>query len=129
MTYVDTACILTACMHTVYVHTQRTYIPHTGTYDTKMHDIHKYSNMHMANMSRVCIWRTCIQGTKGMCLKFKVNFYKIIGSPMSGGPVREGEVLLPILLQSRAPLLNHILWEIELYAVSNLAKLYTTYSI
>jgi hypothetical protein len=45
---------------------------------------------------------------------------------MSGGPMREREVLLPILVQSRTPLLNHIQWEIKLYAMSNLAKLYTT---
>jgi hypothetical protein len=44
---------------------------------------------------------------------------------MSGGPLREGEVSLPNLLQSRLPLLNKILWNITLYAVSNLVKLYT----
>jgi hypothetical protein len=44
---------------------------------------------------------------------------------MSGGSVREGEVSLPILMQSWLPLLNHILWEIKLYAMSYLVKLYT----
>jgi hypothetical protein len=44
---------------------------------------------------------------------------------MSGGPVREGGVSLPILLQSWLPLLNHILWKIKLYAMSNIVKLYT----
>jgi hypothetical protein len=43
---------------------------------------------------------------------------------MSGGPV-EGGVSSPILLQSRLPLLNHILWETKLYAMSNLVKLGT----
>ncbi len=39
--------------------------------------------------------------------------------------MREGEVPLPILLQSWLPLLNHILWKIKLYGMSNLVKLYT----
>jgi hypothetical protein len=46
---------------------------------------------------------------------------------MSVGPVREGEVSLPILLQNWLPLLNHklVLLKIKLYAMSNLVKLYT----
>jgi hypothetical protein len=44
---------------------------------------------------------------------------------MSGDPVRGGEVSLSILLQSWLSLLNHILWKIKLYAMSNLVKLYT----
>jgi hypothetical protein len=44
---------------------------------------------------------------------------------MLGGPVGGGRVSLPILLQSRQPLLNHIQWEIKLYAMSNLVQLYT----
>jgi hypothetical protein len=46
---------------------------------------------------------------------------------MSVGPVREGEVALPILLQSWLPLLNHklVLLKIKLYAMPNLVKLYT----
>ncbi len=83
--------------------------------------------MHKANMSRAynwrtCIRRTCIRRTKFMGLKFKENLKKIIGILMSGGPVREGEVSLPILLQSWLPLLNHILWKIKLYTMSNLVN-------
>jgi hypothetical protein len=47
---------------------------------------------------------------------------------MLGGPGVEG-VSLPILLQSRLPLLNQILLEIKLYAMSNLVKLYTIHYI
>jgi hypothetical protein len=46
-----------------------------------------------------------------------------MGSLMSRGAVKK--VLLPILLQSWLPLLNHILWKSKLYAMSNLVTLYT----
>jgi hypothetical protein len=59
-----------------------------------------------------------------MCIKFKEKF-KNNWKPYVGDPVREGEVSLSILLQSWLPLLNHILWKIKLYAMSNLEKLYT----
>ncbi len=48
---------------------------------------------------------------------------------MLGGPGGGEGVSLSILLQSRLPLLNQILLEIKLYAMSNLVKLYTIHYI
>ncbi len=48
---------------------------------------------------------------------------------MLGGPGGGEGVSLPILFQSRLPLLNQILLEIKLHAMSNLVKLYTIHYI
>jgi hypothetical protein len=52
------------------------------------------STEYLANMSRTCIWHT--SAYKIYVYKIKRNFIKkIIGSPMSGGPVGGGKYHCP----------------------------------
>jgi hypothetical protein len=62
------------------------YIPQTGSYGMKTHGVHKYGVHKYSVHAKGKYMAYMHTAYKNVCIKFKENFKKIIGSPMLGGP-------------------------------------------